>query len=884
MKKRLYLSLAIIFFLSLVICLPAFSQQPVFPYCTDASYYCQKKVAQVPIPWQFWGIDEFGNIIDRIRISPTWLTVPPVGEGTVFVRRQFAITPTPLPLEGLVWNFDSDSPPGVEPMPGDQRTWRMVDNVPEEVIIGQDLELTIPTADIIASQDFDQIGVLVSYEVLRDNEVVAHFINQAIVEANVSPPKIVKILVNFDIHNKTDYNPTNFELDFLGMNFDLNDVEHAMGFVVGTGEQWGANPTSPLIVRPIPGGTEVKWIQHDRPLQYCEWLHIGLVIDCVNFDCFNNPDDPILRATVQGYWTIIQECQKKVAQVPLPWQFWGVDENGNIIDRIRISPTWLNPILPDDEPAGEGNILVRRQYAVLPGPGQFIPLEDLVWDSGAANPSIDVNWRQKDTASTLVTEGQDLELIIPSSETDNAGAVLVAYEVMLDSGEVVGHFINEAILEAQVFPPKIIRVLVNFDIHNNTNYDVTNFELDFHNLDFKCEDVLWAIGYVKGTGEPWGANSVNPLVVRPIPGGTEVKWVQPERPLKYCEWLHVGLMFDCTDFECFNNPADSSQRATVQGYWTIIESPPCIFKAPITSTGQPNTTATNVSRVFIGFDTEALTYPSPGPPPEYTVYSALDGSLLEDYREAGASDHEEWRMTLQIGPQADPEKEGFYPVISWNPANLCPPPDPDSNMSQLSLWYEDNDGNRKLLIWDMHQTTQYQTKESEFLYVSSQRIWFANYLFVWSSEISVEMHFPQGWSMVSLPVKPRSALVSDLFPGAVVVYGYDKASGYVRVNKMEPGKGYWILFYEDKAYTITGRPFFEYNSTVNTPGWEMIGGCTFDAKATTDSCDIIVIYEYLPGIGYRRLYNTEFLMPGTGYWILLNNVINQCVLTVQGAL
>jgi hypothetical protein len=326
----------------------------------------------------------------------------------------------------------------------------MVDEVPEEVTIGEDLELTIPTAEVIATQDFDRIGVLVSYEVLRNNEVVAHFINQAIVDTTVIVPEIVRIMVNFDIHNATDYKPTNFELDFLGMHFGPDDVIYAVGFVVGTGEQWGANPTNPLIVRPIPGGTEVKWIQPDRPLEYCEWLHIGLVIDCVNFDCFNNPDDPVLRATVQGYWTIIEECQKKVAQVPLPWQFWGVDEAGNIIDRIRISPTWLNPILPG-QPPGEGNILVRRQFAIMPGQGQFIPLEDLVWEFGADTPAIDLNWRQTDSAPIQVTEGEDLELEISVTETDNAGAVLVAYEVMLESGEVVGHFINEAVLAAQIY-------------------------------------------------------------------------------------------------------------------------------------------------------------------------------------------------------------------------------------------------------------------------------------------------------------------------------------------------------------------------------------------------------------------------------------------------
>lgn len=878
MKRRLLLSLAIIFFLSFIVCFPAFSQPPGFPYCTDASYYCQKKVAQVPIPWQFWGVDEFGNIIDRIRISPTWLTVPPVGEGPIFVRRQFAVIQNPLPLEELVWNFDDNTPPTDDPRTGAQIQWEMVEEEPREVKIGEDLELTILAADLVSTQDV--IGVLVSYEVFKDNEVVAHFMNQAVVEVFAFPPKIVTIMVNFDIHNNTDYNPTNFELDFLGMYFGKEDVLSAVGFVVGTGEPWGANPTSPLIVRPIPGGTEVKWIQHDRPLKFCEWLHIGLVINCVNFDCFNYPDDPALRATVQGYWTIIHECQKKVAQVPLPWQFWAIDEAGNIIDRIRISPTWLDPILPG-QPPGEGNISVRRQVAVLPGPGQSIPLENLVWESGAASPSLDLNWRQMDEVPIPVTAEQDLELMFTQTETENAGAVLVAYEVRLES-EVVGHFINEAILEQVTpgLPPKIIRILVNFDIHNNTNFEVTNFELDFHNLDFKCEDVLWAIGYVKGTGEPWGANSVNPLVVRPIPGGTEVKWVQPERPLKYCEWLHVGLMFECTaniNSECLTNP--DAQRVTVQGYWTIIEPPPCIFKAPITTTGQEILGAANVSRVYIGLDTQAATFPSPGPPPDYTVYSVLKGLLLEDYRQAG-SDNEEWKMIVQVGDMADPDQQGFYPEISWNPSDLCPP---EPGKPHLSLWHESLDGTRKLLIWDMQQTTQYQTKSEEFSFIPGQDIWVANYIFVWSSEISVEMHMPVGWSMVSLPVVPGSSLVSDLFPDAVVVYGYEKASGYVRVSKMEAGKGYWILFYTPKSYTITGQPFNEYSTTVTLSGWEMIGGCTFPAKPTTDSCDIIVTYKYIPEVGYQRVYATEHLMPSVGYWILLNNVLTQCTLTVQVA-
>ncbi len=259
-------------------------------------------------------------------------------------------------------------------------------------------------------------------------------------------------------------------------------------------------------------------------------------------------------------------CQKKIAQVPIPWQFWAIDlETGELIDRIRISPTWLDP--GPGLPPGLGPVFVRRQFAIVPGAGNSVPLEQLVWDF-VLNPPPELRWVMVDRDPVEVVEGEDLELRIPvdGSGTDEVGAVLVAYEVLLDpTGEAVAHFINEAILETRS-DLAIVEVLVNFDIHNDTGQEVTNFELDFLGLDFDCDDVLWALGFVAPTGEAWGANEQNPLIVRPIVvggvSGTEVKWIQPERPLAHCEWLHGGLSFSLV--------FDSTLDATVQGYWTII--------------------------------------------------------------------------------------------------------------------------------------------------------------------------------------------------------------------------------------------------------------------------------------------------------------------------
>jgi hypothetical protein len=349
MKKNVYLTMSIIILLVFGICGLSFAQvppPPAFPFCTDTPKHCQTKVAQVPIPWQFWGIETdpmtgLTNVIDRIRISPTWLNPPPgqpPGQGPVFVRRWVATAPEPMPLPELVWDFDRNMPPPLPQMPDLNGGWQIVDPQPVEVMVGEDLELNIPVNEM-------EGAVFVAYEVVAEGmnnlingpEVVGHFINEAVLE-RASPATIVRIMVNFDIHNGTGIDVTNFELDFHGLDFQCEDVENALGFVVSDGSIWGANEENPLVVRPIPGGTEVKWIQPNRPLATCEWLHVGLVFDCTNFDCFNNPADPALQATVQGYWTTIEP---KICE-PKTQGFWRRICNGVIGDQQ------LHPATPVD--------------------------------------------------------------------------------------------------------------------------------------------------------------------------------------------------------------------------------------------------------------------------------------------------------------------------------------------------------------------------------------------------------------------------------------------------------------------------------------------------------------------------------------------------------
>ena len=357
LRKGLYVVIPLIMALILAISLPVFAQPTPVP-CTNEGACGQVKVVQVPFPWQFWAytIDETsGNvtsIIDKIRISPTWLNPPPgqpAGEGKIFVTRWWALVNEPIELEALVWEFDDNGIPSLEP-PRNLAPWEPLGT--NEVKAGEDLiyEFLLPDAGIASGAAF------IAYEVRSGEdevaaEVVGHFLNElALLPQPVGSPPIIEVRVNFDIHNNTDYDFTNFELDFDGLDFTCTDIENAIGFVVG-GDTWGVDP---LIVRPIPGGTEVKWVEPCRPIKYCQWLHGGLSFQL---------NDLIVGdgVTVQGYWTQFRPkvwCVEGVnphgKNIPpagwstLPGRKGGQNEDGFYQLFYCVPPCWPTPDDPVD--------------------------------------------------------------------------------------------------------------------------------------------------------------------------------------------------------------------------------------------------------------------------------------------------------------------------------------------------------------------------------------------------------------------------------------------------------------------------------------------------------------------------------------------------------
>jgi len=131
-----------------------------------------------------------------------------------------------------------------------------------------------------------------------------------------------------------------------------------------------------------------------------------------------------------------------------------------------------------------------------------------------------------------------------------------------------------------------------------------------------------------------------------------------------------------------------------------------IWSLIVKATGQVIEDHVNKSSVHLGIEEEAVSYSSPGPPPDYTVYMYFSGGLLEDYRGIGTS-HQVWTLIIRVEDRADAALVGFFPQLSWDPNDI-------GTAARMELRLGDPNGD--LLVPDMRITGVYQTKESDASY------------------------------------------------------------------------------------------------------------------------------------------------------------------------
>ncbi len=138
-------------------------------------------------------------------------------------------------------------------------------------------------------------------------------------------------------------------------------------------------------------------------------------------------------------------------------------------------------------------------------------------------------------------------------------------------------------------------------------------------------------------------------------------------------------------------------------------------------------------------------------------------------------------------------------------------------------------------------------------------------------EPSYTTDIERGWNLLSWPFE-GSTSTTDL-PGSIVepVYIYDPdSSGYIAVDSLSGGEGYWTLSERDTLIEFADSPPLSWMPVHLQEGWNLLAGPYIDMAADKiDTMEIIIppIYGFEDG----SYHTVDTLYPFCGYWILAND-------------
>ncbi|MBI3193205.1 MAG: hypothetical protein HYZ34_01915 [Ignavibacteriae bacterium] len=117
--------------------------------------------------------------------------------------------------------------------------------------------------------------------------------------------------------------------------------------------------------------------------------------------------------------------------------------------------------------------------------------------------------------------------------------------------------------------------------------------------------------------------------------------------------------------------------------------------------------------------------------------------------------------------------------------------------------------------------------------------------------------YPQGWQIVSIPIKPG--------PNQVLPSLYEYNNGYIQASKMKFGQGYWAKP-PDTVFYLGGRML---SDSLNVKeGWNIIGALSKPTSSLTmTSSPMNIIDSPFYGFNDEGYYVADVLQPGMGYWV-----------------
>jgi photosystem II stability/assembly factor-like uncharacterized protein len=127
------------------------------------------------------------------------------------------------------------------------------------------------------------------------------------------------------------------------------------------------------------------------------------------------------------------------------------------------------------------------------------------------------------------------------------------------------------------------------------------------------------------------------------------------------------------------------------------------------------------------------------------------------------------------------------------------------------------------------------------------------------------------WNLVSVPVVRGNYTLSLLYPKATSsAYRFDSSGSYIPTTLIVPGKGYWVKFGAAHGDTLLGLEAAD-DTVIVAAGWNLIGSISTPLSKS----DIIQnppanINSMLFGYGTHGYEVSDFIQPGKGYWVNVN--------------
>ena len=123
----------------------------------------------------------------------------------------------------------------------------------------------------------------------------------------------------------------------------------------------------------------------------------------------------------------------------------------------------------------------------------------------------------------------------------------------------------------------------------------------------------------------------------------------------------------------------------------------------------------------------------------------------------------------------------------------------------------------------------------------------------------------EGWNLISITLILPNSSVSYVFGDKVTtVYEWDAVNKkYVEVDKIEPGKGYWVYATENCFVVLHGASLWEVNITLYD-GWNLIGSIIVNNTVDGNVSNAYYVWDPLE----KRYVAKDYIAPGEGAWAL----------------